>query len=98
MSCDKTAPLCSKVHAYYDGVLSPADRAQMQAPFDQCGDCRELLEELKQLSERIAAAPVAEMPAEVMARLQGNWRRMGDRGVMRIASWLTAAGAATLLG
>lgn len=95
MSCEKSA----QVQAYYDGELPPADQASMRVHIEHCADCGDLLAELKLLSELVASAPMAEMPATTLARLQGNWRQaVGDRGVMRIASWLTAAAAAILVG
>jgi anti-sigma factor RsiW len=94
MSCEKTA----QVQAYYDGELSPAERAAMVAHLQQCAECRDELSDLKELSELVAAAPMAAMSADAMARLQNNFTRLRDRGVMRIASWLTAAAAAILVG
>ena len=95
MSCDKIA----RVQAYYDSELPPTEMAAMRTHLAGCDECSALLTELKHLSEMVAAAPLVEMPATTMTRLQGNWRQVvGDRGVMRIASWLTAAAAAILVG
>src|SRR3954471_10905665 len=95
MGCDKT----TQVQAYYDRELPPAETASMRTHIQACAECRDLLTELKQLSELVASAALAEMPAQTFARLQGNWREVvGDRAVMRIASWLTAAAAAILVG
>ena len=93
MRCDKTA----QIQAYYDSELPSADQAAMRLHLQSCADCQAELAELKQLSELVAAAPMAELPPEAMARLQSNFRHViSDRGVMRIASWLTAAAAAVL--
>jgi anti-sigma factor RsiW len=99
MSCDKT----TQVHAYHDGELLPQWRARFQAHLNECAECRDLLAELRTISELVAAAPMVELPPQAMARFAGSWRAASDRltkdrGVLRIAGWLTTAAAAVLLG
>src|SRR5437016_3397453 len=98
MSCDNIA----RVHAFYDDEMSLSQRGEFEAHLQTCGDCRQLLAELRRTSALIASAPLAEMPPAVMARLTNTWHSVreqaSERGVMRIAGWLTAAAAAVLIG
>ena len=94
MSCDNI----TRVHAFYDDEMSLSQRGEFEAHLQTCGDCRQFLAELRRTSALIAAAPLAEMPPAVLARLTSTWDSVRDRGVMRIAGWLTAAAAAILVG
>jgi anti-sigma factor RsiW len=95
MSCDRI----EQVHAYYDGEMPPAQREQFEAHLNECAECRDLLSDLRRVSDLLAAAPLAELPPEAMTRFQQTWfAAAADRGVMRIASWLTSAAAAILIG
>ena len=93
MSCDRSA----EVHAYYDGEMPRQQRATFEAHLADCADCRQVLAELRKVSELIAAAPLAEMSPMALARLQQSWFAAKDRGVMRIAGWLTAVAASILI-
>jgi anti-sigma factor RsiW len=95
MTCDKSA----HVHAYYDNELSPAQRGDFESHLQECADCRGLLAELRQVSSLLTAAPMgADLSQMAMARLRNTWQSARDRGVMRMAGWLTAAAAAVLIG
>src|SRR5436190_14924282 len=99
MSCDQTA----QVHAYHDGELPRQQRDAVEAHVKQCADCAALLAELRQMSRLIAAAPMAEISPMALARLQKQTAEAAghaasDRGVMRVASWLTAVAASILVG
>jgi hypothetical protein len=95
MTCDKR----SLVHAYHDGELSPRQREELALHLGECGDCRELLSDLRRMSQFITAAPLAEMPGSVTRRAeQAWWSSQQERGVLRISGWLTAAAAAVLFG
>ena len=85
-----------QIHAYYDNELSPGDRAAVEAHLNDCAACRELLADLRNVSQLVAAAPMAEMTPIAMKRMQQAWWAAQDRGVRRIASWLTAAAAAVI--
>ena len=85
------------IHAYHDGELSPAQVAAVEAHLRDCAACAELLAELRQVSRLVAAAPLADMPPAAMKRMQQAWWAAQDRGVLRVASWLTAAAAAVIL-
>lgn len=94
MSCDRSA----KVHAYHDDALAAPERTAVEAHLQGCADCRALLAELRGLSGLIAAAPLAPLSPAAMARLSRSLKSVRDRGVLRIANWLTAAAAAVLVG
>jgi anti-sigma factor RsiW len=92
MNCNQTA----HIHAYHDGELSPARRDAVERHLAECGECRERLADLRGISQLVAAAPLAAMPGDAMPRLQKAWWAAQDRGVLRIAGWMTAAAAAVL--
>lgn len=94
MNCQQT----SRAHAYHDGELSPADAREFEAHLQECDACRERLEELRDLSRAITTAQLTPMPLAVSQRLENAWSTARDRGVMRIAGWMTAAAAAVLIG
>jgi anti-sigma factor RsiW len=85
-----------QIHAYYDGELAPRERAAVELHLTECADCRELLADLQSVSQFIASAPMVDMPPQAMKRMQQAWWAAQDRGVLRIASWLTAAAAAVI--
>jgi anti-sigma factor RsiW len=109
MECDKS----TQIEAYHDGRLDAAARAAVESHVLQCEACWRLLEQLRRLSLLVAHSPMAVMPAETMERLAHSFdlirsRALGermiqeraarDRGVLRIAGWLTAAAASLLMG
>src|SRR5213083_431027 len=88
-----------QVQAYHDGELTPADRGAVESHLAECAECRELLDELRDLSAMFSAAAMAQMPESSRNRLYGVWwksRSNSDRSVRRITGWLTAAAAAVL--
>ena len=87
----------TQVHQYYDGYLTAQARADVEAHLAECGECAQLLDDLRRLSRVIAAAPRASLPAETLGRLREARQVVRDRGVLRIASWLTAAAACIAL-
>ena len=93
MTCDKAA----QIHAYHDGELPPAERIAIDAHLNGCASCAELLADLRRVSERVATAPMANLSPIAMARLEKSFYAASDRGVLRVASWLTAAAAAVLV-
>jgi hypothetical protein len=50
------------------------------------------------LSKLVSEAALVEMPAELVERVQRRWSAARDRSVLRLASWMTAAAAAVLIG
>ena len=94
MSCDRAAQL----HAYHDGELSPAERDAVEAHLRNCVDCAELLADLRRVSALVATAPMENLSPIALARLEKSFYAARDRGVLRVASWLTAAAAGVLFG
>jgi len=94
--------MIAKVHALQDGELPISERAALDAHLHDCEACATLLSELRRMREQIASAPLAAMSPAAMARLQESWdpawHAVKDRGVMRIAGWLTAVAASVLIG
>ncbi|HMB95391.1 MAG TPA: zf-HC2 domain-containing protein [Tepidisphaeraceae bacterium] len=96
MNCEKA----EKIHAYHDDALSAEQRSEVEAHLAICAECRELMADLQKLSSAFAAVEFAEMPPRAMSRLYGSWHAAKveqDRGVRRLAGWLTAAAAAILI-
>lgn len=94
MSCEKIG----QVQAYHDGELDAGGRVALEAHLAVCAECRALLSELQGLSSFLAQAPLAEMPQRAVSRFEGSWYEARDRGMVRVASWLTAAAAMLLVG
>jgi anti-sigma factor RsiW len=95
-NCDKAA----QIHAYHDGELDAAARAAVEAHVQRCGECRALLDELRGLTRMLLTVPLPQVHDASMRRMQGAWfaaRDARDRGVRRLAGWLTTAAAAVLL-
>jgi anti-sigma factor RsiW len=87
-----------QVHRYHDGELPPPDRQAAEVHLRDCPDCRRLLAELRRLSSLISAASPADMPTGLLGRLQECQHAVEDRGILRIAGWMTATAAAVLIG
>jgi len=85
------------VHRLHDGELSSGELAAAETHIRECADCRALLADLRRLSQLISQATPAEMAAEAAERMHRAWHAARDRGVLRAASWLTAAAAAVLV-
>lgn len=88
------------VHAYHDGELSSEQREWMESHLAVCAECRQLLEELRDLSQTLSTIDLPDMPAGALRRMQGAWwetRAAQEQGVRRLAGWLTAAAAAILV-
>lgn len=84
------------IHAYHDGELAPAQVAAVEAHLGDCAGCRTLLADLRQVSQLVATAPMPAVPPHAMQRMQQAWWAAQERGVRRVASWLTAAAAAVI--
>jgi anti-sigma factor RsiW len=96
MTCEKS----NLIHAYHDGELSAADRAEVEAHLAVCAECGQLLEELRELSHALAVVDLPTVPRSAMNRMHGAWwaaKPAQERGVRRLAGFLTAAAAAVLV-
>ena len=93
MSCD----FSSKVMAWYDDELTASERAAVEMHLAWCASCAEFAAALRATSRMIVEAPRATMSSEARKRLEQAWWASRDRGVLRLAEWLTAAAAAVLI-
>jgi len=94
MACNNSI----QVQSYHDDELSPEHRLVMEAHLRECPECGQTLRELQSLSSMIAEAPLADKPAGEVIRLDQCRRAARDRGVLRLAGWMTATAAAVLIG
>jgi anti-sigma factor RsiW len=94
MTCDKAA----EVQAYHDRELDSARSRAIEAHVERCADCAALLAELRALSAMIADAPFPAMPDRALSRFRGAFHVAQERGMVRVAGWLTAAAAVLLVG
>ncbi len=94
MSCEHE----NLVHAYHDGELDRAASADALAHIQQCADCARLLRELRGVSGLLARGMRSAMPEGRLTTYYSAWNRSRERSTLRIASWLTAAAAAVLVG
>jgi anti-sigma factor RsiW len=93
MSCNQT----QHVQAYYDGEMISADRAAFELHLRHCPACVLELDDLRRLSRQLAGASIPSLSKDALARLHGVVDVAEERGVLRLAEWLTAAAAAVLL-
>jgi len=94
MTCEKAA----EVHAYHDGELDEPRVRALEAHLPECAECRELLGELRGLSRLFNGAAFPQMSDAAMARVEGAWREVSERALLRITSWMTGVAAALLVG
>lgn len=85
-----------QVHAYHDGQLPLAQRSAVEGHIAGCEPCSALLNDLREISLRVRAAPLPDGAAIPFERLYDSWRLTRQHGVLRITHWLTAAAAAVL--
>jgi anti-sigma factor RsiW len=96
MTCENAA----KIHAYHDGELLVDERSAIESHLAICGECRELLNDLQKLTGLFATVELPEMPQRAVSRMYGSWHAAKvaqERGVRRLAGWLTAVAAAILV-
>jgi anti-sigma factor RsiW len=94
MACDRTA----QVHAYHDGRLPAGDRAALESHFATCDECARLLADVRAVSKLVTSASLPPVSSATLARYRKAWNLARQRGILRIASWMTAAAAAVLVG
>jgi anti-sigma factor RsiW len=92
-----TCEWSSLIEAYHDGELAAEQRPALEAHLSQCGPCSAELADLHSFSRLFSEANWPAMSSEALSRLHDRWHDIQDRGVLRIAEWLTAAAAAVLL-
>src|SRR4051812_27437271 len=86
------------VSAYHDGELPVGQRGSVEKHVAECDECRAMLAELRAISAMVSASALRNMPAGLIEHLEENVDAANrDRGVLRIAGWLTTAAAAVLV-
>lgn len=93
MACDRT----NEVQAYYDGEMEPRRMSEFERHLRACVECLRELESLKRLSAVVGQMEIPRLGAEAIERMKQRVREAAERGVLRLAEWLTAAAAAVLL-
>src|SRR4051812_6918399 len=91
--CEQT----KQVQPFYDGELSPAQRDAFEKHLVTCASCSVELADLHRLSTHLGKASIPALSAGALARFHGAVDVAEERGVLRLAEWLTAAAAAVLL-
>jgi anti-sigma factor RsiW len=92
MNCEQSG----NVQRYHDGELDESQRRAVEAHLVSCAACAAELEGMKRLSARLAGVSIPALSSEALARIHGNVQAVEERGVLRLAEWLTAAAAAVL--
>lgn len=89
-----------KIEAYHDDRLDAATAAQVEAHVKTCAACAAELQALRALSQMFSELPPARLSQIGLARVHGAVDAIADeeRGVLRMARWLSAAAAVVLLG
>ena len=91
--CNQT----EKVHAFHDGEMPRGERNAFELHLMNCGVCAAELESLRKLSARLASAQIPELSKAGLSRFHQSAKVAEERGVFRLAEWLTAAAAAVLV-
>jgi len=71
------APYQDLFSAFLDGVLSPEEEAELKAHLDECPECREELEKLRQTVRQLQALPLVPLPADFTQNMR---RRLTAEG------------------
>jgi len=87
----------SKISAYHDGELPPAEAQRLEAHLRECQSCRRELQRLRALSAWLSSVPAPRVPRALLDRLRREVRPRRDRVVLRTAEALAAGAAAVLL-
>lgn len=85
MTCHAAQPLIS---AYLDGELELARCLELEAHWNECAACAALLENHKELSAALAAAPYYPASGRLRARVEGR-----TAAYRRVAPWLALTAA-----
>jgi anti-sigma factor RsiW len=93
------APACPdrlQLHAYHDGELTVAERAEVQVHAETCGDCRTVLHTFGKLSQVVSALPAAASREGFSFRVAAQLPSTKARSVFRSWQWPTAMAAGVL--
>src|SRR5688500_5518902 len=95
-SCFMTCNV-DQLYRYHDGELDAGAAREVEAHVTSCHACRALLGDLQSMSGWSASAQVPVVhTARLNAIAQSAWHASSDRGVRRLAGWITAAAAAVM--
>jgi len=86
-----------RLSAYYDGEVSPQERAAIEAHLPRCDACAAELERLGRLSHLVAAAEGSALSPEARARLHRGVDALPTAELGRLAKVFLAAAAAVLV-
>jgi anti-sigma factor RsiW len=100
-TCNQSADL----ERYHDGELSSEHTARMKQHIASCQACQSELASLERLTALLVDVPMPELRPLALEQLHqqldrhitGRLNQQAERGVMRLAKWLTAAAAVILL-
>ena len=93
MDCQRT----QFVAAYHDGEMPLGERNAFELHLMNCGVCAAELEGLRKLSAKLAVVQIPQLSAAGLAKIHRSAKVSEERGVFRLAEWLTAAAAAVLV-
>ena len=86
----------SRLSAYYDGELAPAERAVLGSHLLSCGDCRAALAAMRETSALFAGSQPQGLSQIARHRLHQNIDRQLERGLVRL-SWALSGVAAAIV-
>jgi anti-sigma factor RsiW len=84
------------LHAYHDGELTVAERAEVQVHADACGECRRVLQVLGRFSQAVAALPAATAIEGFGFRVAAQLPSQKARSVFRSWQWPSAMAAGVM--
>jgi anti-sigma factor RsiW len=79
LTCQELVEL---VTDYFEGALSPEDRAQFEAHLAMCHHCRESLEQMRKTIQLVGRLPKESLTSEIRDALLNafrHWRRTNGR-------------------
>lgn len=87
----------SQLEAFHDGELDAARNEQMKSHLHECTACARTLRSLQATSRLMQTMPLAELPADAMARLHLEIDRTMDRSLLPLARSFVGIAAAILV-
>ncbi len=93
MFCERS----SELQAFHDGELSPEESRALEGHVGSCAACRTELAALRAISLELKRMEWPRPDDAAMARWMEAAAMVRDRGVRRLAGWLTAAAAGLLV-
>ena len=87
----------NSIDAYFDGELTAEQRSAFEQHLAGCAPCQGELEQTRQLSTFIAAAPKPHLTHRLRQDLYALAPAVGEGVYMRIAEWTTALAASVII-